>query len=129
MRWWLQMVAATTLYLVGTAMLSGCGPRFIRGDPAPLEYRSWLSSPRVDRKTGDCTFTVFALVTREHLTGLRVDGVPLKPDWSWSWEAVVPQGHFGSGMMVEFVDLDTGEVVRTHEITALCPWRNEEVWQ
>lgn len=123
MPWFVWIIVS----LAGTALLD-LPPRTGRGEPAPLEYRTWLSSPTIDRKTGACTFTAFALVTREHLTGLRVNGSPLPPDWSWSWDAPMPEGTFGSGMMVEFIDLDTGQVIRTHEVTARCPWRNEEVW-
>ena len=79
--------------------------------PSPVEYRTWTSSPRIDAK-GNCTFTVFALVTRL--------------DWSWSWEAEVPAGNHGSGMRVEYVEAVGGQVVADHEITASCPWRGDK---
>ena len=93
--------------------------------PSPVEYRTWTSSPRIDPK-GNCTFTVFPLVTREKLTRLRINGQEQLLDWSWSWEAEVPAGNHGSGMRVEYVEAVGGQVVADHEITASCPWRGDK---
>lgn len=86
--------------------------------PSPVEYRTWVSSPNRDR-SGACTFSVFALVTRERLMRLRVDGVEQLVDWSWGWEVVVAEGRRG-GAVVEFIDPVSGAVVATHEVSEPC---------
>jgi hypothetical protein len=72
----------------------------------------------------------FALATREHLTRLRINGMEQLLDWSWSWPVMVPAGMRGDGLMVEFIDAQTGKVVATHELSAEC-WgpakRDEEL--
>ena len=112
--------------LTAPDLVKGLDPRSDRssrpklGKPAPVEYRTWTSSPTIDRRTGKCTFTVFALGTREKLTRLRLNGEEKLLDWSWSWEAPVPAMTHASGMYVEFIDPVTREVKATHEITETC---------
>jgi len=95
--------------------------------PAKIEYHTWISSGNVNSR-GECTFTIFALVTRERLTRLRINGTEQLVDWSWSWEAKVPEGHHASGMVVEFIDPVSRKVMATHDIWAKCPWKNEVVY-
>lgn len=91
-----------------------------------VTYHTWLSSGRVNKQTGECSFTVFALATREHVMKLRVNGHEFLPDWSWAWEMIVPEGHHGSGTFVEFIEGD--KIVARHEISATCPYRNEVIY-
>lgn len=118
--------------LTGSALLGppaawkGVDPMVNRGHyrPTSVEYHTWTSSPRVDKK-GDCTFMVFALATRERPTRLRINGMEQLLDWSWSWEATVPQGHHADGLVVEFMDPVGGKVLSTQDVWATCPWKGE----
>jgi hypothetical protein len=96
--------------------------------PNEVEYRTWTSSGRINKQTGSCTFTIFALVTRERLTRLRVNGIEQELGWSWSWEAKVPEGNHASGMFVEFIDARTSKILATHDIWTRCPYRNEVIY-
>lgn len=100
-------------------------PQVNRGHyrPAPVEYRTWTSSPRRDRP-GVCTFTVFALATRERLMRLQVNGREQLVDWSWSWELELPEGMRGDGIVIEFIDPVTRTVMARHELSETC-WRVE----
>ena len=116
--------------LLGEPLLSlrkGPDPTVNRGHykPEKVAYHSWSSSGSVNPSTGECTFTAFALVTREKLTRLRVDGVEQNLDWSWSWEVRAPEGRHATGT-IEFLDPEGGAVVATHDIWARCFWRMEE---
>lgn len=83
-----------------------------------VEYRTWTSSPRFE-KPGTCSYTVFALVTREQSHRLRVDGVEQLVDWSWSWPVDVKLNQH-SAVTVEFVDPVTGETLATHNVAEWC---------
>jgi hypothetical protein len=63
---------------------------------------------------------VFALVTRERLTRLRVNGVEQNLDWSWSWTADLPNGTRGGDLRVEFIDPVGGAVLATHLVSENC---------
>lgn len=113
--------------LAGSALLGpprawdGVDPLVNRGHyrPEAAEYRTWTSSPtrRADRS---CEFTLFALVTREQLTRLRVNGYEQLLDWSWSWPVTIPNGMRGDGMVVEFIDPVSRRTVATHEVSEVC---------
>lgn len=90
------------------------------GKPVPVEYFTSTSSPRFD-KPGICTFTMTAWVSRGELRRLRVNGTELLVDWSWTWDAEVPFGMRGEGMLVEFIHPVTRETA-THELSAVCEW-------
>lgn len=120
---YLLFTIASTSLLGPPAVWRGRDPQQNRHPhykPDPVAYRSWFSSPEIGQD-GVCHFTGFALVTREHLMRLRIDGVEQLVDWSWSWESVVPPGMIGEGLTVEFVDAVTGKVVAAHELSAACP--------
>jgi len=91
------------------------------GKPAPQEYYTRISSPRFD-KPGVCTFTITAWATRNTLTRLQVQGNEQLLDWSWQWDADVPFGMRGEGMVVEFIDPVTRLVVATHTLAESCTW-------
>ena len=127
---WIPIVISSLagLSLFGPpAIWSGVDSRVNHGHyrPSPVEYRTWISSPRIDPKE-NCTFTVFALATRERLTRLRINGEEQLLDWSWAWEANVPAGTHGSGMRVEYLEAVGGQTVATHEMAASCPWRGDK---
>jgi hypothetical protein len=118
--WVLAGLAGTSL-LGPPAIWSGTDPGVNKSHykAAPIEYRSWTSSPRFD-KPGFCTYMVFALVTRERLMRLRVDGREQLVDWSWSWEVEVPVGITRDLATVEYIDPVTHEVVATHTVSETC---------
>jgi hypothetical protein len=88
------------------------------GKPAKVEYRTWTSSPQI-LSNKSCQVRVFALVTREHLTRLRINGVEQLMDWSWSWPADLPPNTRGE-TTVEFIDPVGGAVLATHTVTEIC---------
>ena len=88
------------------------------GRPAAVEYRTWTSSPEI-LAGGVCRFTVFALVTRNTLTRLRINGTEQLLDWSWSWTAELPPGYHGE-IPVEFLDPVGGAVLAAHTVAETC---------
>lgn len=121
---WAALVAWSAL--TGSALLGpprawdGVDPRVNKGHyrPEPVEYRSWTSSPRREAD-GSCIYRVVALVTREQLTRVRLQGVEQLLDWSWGvdWMLFAGQGGFYD---VTFLAPVGGRVVAQHSLWEKC---------
>lgn len=91
---WLIWGGASTALFGPPAVWQGPDPMVRQAQGRPknphISYRLWLSSPRHGRD-GSCTFTVFAMVSRERLTRLQIGGVEQTVDWSWKWEVTAAE--------------------------------------
>ena len=123
---WIIYVIST---LAGLSLLDHEGLRPTHeklGKPARVEYRTWLSSPSI-QPDGSCRYTVFALVTREQVMRVQMQGEEQLLDWSWSKEWVLKQQEKGT-YQVTFLQPVGGATQVQHEVDAWCHYR-KEAWE